>query len=97
MRTFAAYNDVRVLACITSGLVRAGALGERQDDPRMIPAGVRRRDRGSLPRAGMEERDGVLYFNPGSAGPRRFRLPVRVGRSTVRGTRVTGEVIELSV
>jgi hypothetical protein len=48
-------------------------------------------------RPGMEEREGVLYFNPGSAGPRRFRLPVCVGRLTVRGTRVTGELIELSV
>jgi hypothetical protein len=26
-----------------------------------------------------QERDGVLYFNPGSAGPRRFRLPIAVG------------------
>jgi putative phosphoesterase len=26
-----------------------------------------------------EERNGVLYLNPGSAGPRRFRLPVTVG------------------
>jgi uncharacterized protein len=48
-------------------------------------------------RPAMEEREGVLYFNPGSAGPRRFRLPVCVGRLTVRGTRVTGELIELSI
>jgi putative phosphoesterase len=45
----------------------------------------------------MDERGGVLYFNPGSAGPRRFRLPVSVGRLTVAGTRVTGELIELAV
>ena len=31
-----------------------------------------------------EMRDGVLYFNPGSAGPRRFKLPVTVGRLIVR-------------
>jgi putative phosphoesterase len=29
---------------------------------------------------GQSERDGVLYVNPGSAGPRRFNLPVTVGR-----------------
>jgi putative phosphoesterase len=29
-------------------------------------------------RAAIEQRDGVLYLNPGSAGPRRFRLPVSV-------------------
>jgi putative phosphoesterase len=27
----------------------------------------------------MERKDGVLYFNPGSAGPRRFQLPVTLG------------------
>ena len=44
-----------------------------------------------------EERDGVLYFNPGSAGPRRFRLPVAVGRLTVAAGRVTGTLVELDV
>jgi putative phosphoesterase len=29
---------------------------------------------------GKTERDGVLYINPGSAGPRRFQLPVTVAR-----------------
>jgi hypothetical protein len=43
----------------------------------------------------MEERGGVLYFNPGSAGPRRFRLPISIGRITVAGGRLTGELIEL--
>lgn len=43
-----------------------------------------------------EERDGVLFFNPGSAGPRRFRLPVSVGRLTISGTRVSGRLIPLS-
>ena len=34
---------------------------------------------------GSEERGGVLYVNPGSAGPRRFRLPVTVARLDLRG------------
>jgi hypothetical protein len=35
-----------------------------------------------------ETRDGVLYFNPGSAGPRRFTLPISIGRLDVeRGPR----------
>jgi hypothetical protein len=33
-----------------------------------------------------ERRDGVLYFNPGSAGPRRFSLPIAVGRLCIRPT-----------
>jgi len=42
-------------------------------------------------------KDGVLYFNPGSAGPRRFKLPVTVGRLAVEGGTVRGEIMELSV
>jgi uncharacterized protein len=33
-----------------------------------------------------ERKAGVLYFNPGSAGPRRFNLPVTAGRFTICGT-----------
>ncbi|MGF6968207.1 putative phosphoesterase [Paraburkholderia sp. WC7.3g] len=35
------------------------------------------------------ERDGVLYVNPGSAGPRRFKLPVCAGRLMVEGAQVS--------
>jgi putative phosphoesterase len=42
-----------------------------------------------------ETRDAVLYFNPGSAGPRRFKLPVTVGRLIVEGTLVRGEIIPI--
>ena len=45
----------------------------------------------------METKNGVLYFNPGSAGPRRFRLPVTVGRLKVEGGRVLGEIVNLAV
>ena len=41
--------------------------------------------------------NGVLYFNPGSAGPRRFKLPVSVGRLLTRDGRVEGEIVELRV
>jgi putative phosphoesterase len=44
-----------------------------------------------------EEREGVLFFNPGSAGPRRFKLPVSVGRLTVAGGRVSGALLTLDV
>ena len=45
----------------------------------------------------VEERKGVLYVNPGSAGPRRFTLPVSVARLTVSGETASAEVVELSV
>ena len=44
-----------------------------------------------------ETRNDVLYFNPGSAGPKRFRLPVCVGKLIVSKGRIQGELIELRV
>jgi hypothetical protein len=44
-----------------------------------------------------EKESGVLWFNPGSAGPRRFRLPVSVGRLVIEKARVRPELIELAV
>ena len=46
--------------------------------------------------AKQEIKNGVLYFNPGSAGPRRFRLPVTVGRLQLRAHRVTAEIVDLA-
>jgi uncharacterized protein len=43
-----------------------------------------------------ELRDGVLYFNPGSAGPRRFRLPVTVGRLFIENGGVRGEIVTIA-
>jgi uncharacterized protein len=42
-----------------------------------------------------ETRGGVLYFNPGSAGPRRFKLPVSLGRLIVKGENVRAELVTL--
>jgi len=42
-------------------------------------------------------RDGVLYLNPGSAGPRRFRLPVTLARLTLGGAELVPELVELRV
>ena len=41
------------------------------------------------------ERDGVMYVNPGSAGPRRFRLPITVARIDLRSTPWHVEFIDL--
>ena len=42
-------------------------------------------------------RDGVLFVNPGSAGPRRFKLPVAVGKLFIQNKQVNAEIIELPV
>ena len=44
-----------------------------------------------------EVRNGVLYFNPGSAGPRRFKWPVSVGRLSIEGGEVSAELVTLDV
>jgi putative phosphoesterase len=43
-----------------------------------------------------EMKNGVLYFNPGSAGPRRFRLPITVGRLKLSGREISAEIIEIA-
>jgi uncharacterized protein len=44
----------------------------------------------------VETRDGVLFVNPGSAGPRRFKLPVAVGELLISGDRVDARIITLT-
>lgn len=48
-------------------------------------------------RPSVAERGGVLYVNPGSAGPRRFRLPVTVAHLRVFGEQVNARLIDLPV
>lgn len=44
-----------------------------------------------------EMRNGVFFFNPGAAGPRRFNLPITVGRLGIGGTSLSAEIISLSI
>ena len=52
---------------------------------------------GHTHRPKMETKDGVLYFNPGSAGPRRFDLPTSAGRLSMAGGKLVGELVYLQV
>jgi putative phosphoesterase len=45
----------------------------------------------------METRGNVLFLNPGSAGPRRFQLPVTIARARVRGRRIDANIVHLPV
>jgi uncharacterized protein len=45
----------------------------------------------------IERRKDVMFFNPGSAGPQRFNLPVSVGKMVVRDRQLQAELIELKV
>ena len=45
----------------------------------------------------VEWRKGVLFFNPGSAGPRRFQLPVTVGRIEIQDSTLIPSILDLQV
>jgi putative phosphoesterase len=44
-----------------------------------------------------EMKEGVLYFNPGSAGPRRFRLPISVGRLEITEGNLHAEIVPMAI
>ncbi len=60
-------------------------------------AGVRAVVSGHTHKPLVEERDGVLFVNPGSAGPRRFTLPIAVGEIVIDGSSLSAKTIELVV
>ncbi|HEV8484152.1 MAG TPA: metallophosphoesterase family protein [Blastocatellia bacterium] len=84
-------------------VIRAGAhqiyllhnANELDVDP--VAAGFRVVVSGHSHRPAHEERAGVLYLNPGSAGPRRFKLPVAVARLQLDSTGIRVEIVELLV
>jgi putative phosphoesterase len=76
-------EDVRI--GIIHDLATLGAPAQR--------AGFRVLISGHSHKPAIEERLGVLYVNPGSAGPRRFRLPVSLALLRVDGARVTAELV----
>jgi len=57
------------------------------DTPRVVVSGHSHKPR-------VEEHAGVLYVNPGSAGPRRFRLPISAGELRIAGAEVTAHLMQ---
>ena len=68
-------------------------LGRLDLDP--VAAGFRVVISGHSHQPAVEERDGVLYLNPGSAGPRRFDLPICLARLELHGDEASAELVEL--
>jgi hypothetical protein len=60
-------------------------------------AGYRAVISGHSHRPSVRERNGVLFVNPGSAGPRRFKQPVTLARIRVKGTSLRAKIVELDV
>jgi putative phosphoesterase len=69
-------------------------IAELDIDPRA--AGVNVIVFGHSHRPGIQSRGNVLYLNPGSAGPRRFDLPVSVARLTIEGDAAQAEIVDLT-
>lgn len=70
-------------------------LAELDVDP--VAAGFQVIVSGHSHKPSIEERRGVLYVNPGSSGPRRFKLPIAVAELHVVGDSVKAQVVELEV
>jgi hypothetical protein len=66
-------------------------------EARACPAGIQVVVSGHSHRPMVRERAGVLYLNPGSAGPRRFKLPVSVAQLEICGSSVTPALMELHI
>ena len=60
-----------------------------------VPPGTRFVIHGHSHRPTIVERDGIVFVNPGSAGPRRFRLPISIGELRVDGDRATPTLVTL--
>ena len=95
-------TDVVDLTSPTGGLSTEGRgplaylmHGHKELDLDPVASGFRVLVHGHTHEPSMVEKAGVLYFNPGSAGPRRFDLPVTVGRLRVNGANVHAEVVRL--
>jgi putative phosphoesterase len=70
-------------------------LSELDLDP--VAAGYRVIVSGHSHKASIAERGGVLFVNPGSAGPRRFKLPVCVAELSLDGAGVSARILPLPV
>jgi uncharacterized protein len=68
-------------------------LGALDLDP--VAAGLRAVIFGHSHQPGVKEENGVLYLNPGSAGPRRFRLPVTLARLRIEDGALQPEIVHL--
>jgi putative phosphoesterase len=60
-------------------------------------SGIRAVVSGHSHKPGVEERGGVLFVNPGSAGPRRFKLPIAIGEIMVRDATLSARTVELRI
>jgi putative phosphoesterase len=87
-------HKTEALAIGTVSLYILHDLGELDIDP--AAAGFRVVVSGHSHKPSISESEGVLYVNPGSAGPRRFKLPIAAAELRLEGGRVSARIVELA-
>ena len=93
-----AYRDVPETAHLQVGTIGLYVLHDlKQLDLDPQEAGIRVVVSGHSHKPAVQERGGVLYVNPGSAGPRRFTLPISVAELLVEAEAVSARIIELKL
>jgi putative phosphoesterase len=90
-------SDVPYEATLRVGEVAIYVTHILADVPEQLAADVRVVVTGHSHKPLQQMRHGVLFINPGSAGPRRFKLPITVGFLHVDGVEVRGELLELAL
>ena len=90
-----AYPATRVVAAGAARLYVLHDLNTLDLDP--AAAGMAAVISGHSHQPRVERRGGVLFVNPGSAGPRRFKLPVSLARLRIVGETIKAELVTLEV
>src|SRR5204862_109715 len=89
-------EDLRETELVRIGEVSIYAIHDlKQLDMDPGAAGIHVVVSGHSHKPGIDRRGGVLFVNPGSAGPRRFKLPIAVGELLISGTSIEPRVVEL--
>lgn len=87
---------IRSRLMLQRGGIRLQVLHDVKElDLERVPAGLKVIVAGHSHKPGVLRRDGVLFVNPGSAGPRRFNLPVTVGYLTIEDGVAQAQIREL--
>ena len=90
--------DIPVSLTVTLGGIAVHAVHDIADlDLAAADANVRVVVSGHSHKPSMVERDGVWFINPGSAGPRRFSLPISVGELWIDNGRITPRLVTLAL
>lgn len=84
-------RDIEETATVRLAGVMVHAIHDLKD--LRLPEGVQVVVSGHSHQPKVEERAGVLYVNPGSAGPRRFSLPISAGELRIADGRVTAHLV----